>query len=116
MIENSYAVGYGIVINSEKREKLYDKFLEQGMTEEEFEELFNDKYCPIISTWTNEGYFLGIVFYIDEDTSPVKPISKLLDVGTRFAFDRVFKKYNLINFLWEDMEWEPTQQLIHFTH
>jgi hypothetical protein len=116
MIENSYAIGYGIVIDSEKREKLYDKFLEQGMTEEEFEELFDDKYCPIISTWTNEGYFLGIVFYIDEDTSPVKPISKFLDVGTRFAFDRIFKKYNLINFLWEDMEWEPAQQLIHFTH
>ena len=116
MIENSYAIGYGIVIDSEKREKLYDKFLEQGMTEEEFEELFDDKYCPIISTWTDEGYFLGIVFYIDEDTSPVKLISKLLDVGTRFAFDRIFKKYNLINFLWEDMEWEPAQQLIHFTH
>ena len=115
MIENSYAIGYGIVIDSEKREKLYDKFLEQGMSEEEFG-WFSDEYCPIISTWTDEGYFLGIVFYIDEDTSPVKPISKLLDVGTRFAFDRIFKKYNLINFLWEDMEWEPAQQLIHFTH
>jgi len=116
MIENSYAIGYGIVIDSEKRDKLCDKFFEQGMSEEEFEEVFDEKYCPMISTWTDEGYFLGIVFYIDEDTNPVKPISKLLDVGTRFAFDRVFKKYNLIDFLWDDIEWEPTQQLIHFTH
>ena len=37
MVENSYAVGYGIVIDSETRDKLCDKFLEQGMTEEEFD-------------------------------------------------------------------------------
>lgn len=116
MVENSYAVGYGIVIDSETRDKLCDKFLEQGMTEEEFERLFDEKYCPIINTWIDEGYFLGIVFYIDEDSSPVKPISNLLEVGTRFAFDRVFKKYNLIDFLWDDLKWEPTQHFIHFTH
>lgn len=116
MIENNYAVGYGIVIDSETRDNLCDKFLEQGMTEEEFEELFDEKYCPIISTWTDEGYFLGIVFYIDEGSNSVIPSSKLLDVPTRFAFDRLFKKYNLIDFLWDDLKWEPTQHLIHFTH
>lgn len=114
MIENSYAVGYGIVIDFEKKSKLYNKFLEQGMSEEELE-WFSEEYCPIISSWTNEGYFLGIVFYIDEDISPVKPISKLLDVGTKFAFDSIFNKYNLIDFLWDDLKWEPTQHLIHFT-
>ena len=117
MIENSYAVGYGIVIDSETRDKLRDKFFEQGMTEEEFEELFDDKYCPIISTWTDEGYFLGIVFYLTtESFNSAIPSSEFLDVPTRFAFDGVFNKYNLIDFLWDNLKWEPTQHLIHFTH
>lgn len=106
MVDGCSSICYGIIVNNEIGEELFQTFLCNSL----------DNYLQCINTWVPAYWLIGI-----EDTlkKPQDDIIKIKDLN-KFAIPtkadlEAFKLIEKLLFKYQ-IKWEPERYIIHFTY
>lgn len=107
-VESRVSVCYGVIVSDETMKKI-DNFL----TDEEWDDMFDDEWFIELNSWIGGDYFLGIEKYLGNLETPL-PIENLFNISDEEIkeFEAKLEKVSWRNFI----DWKPKKYLINFVY
>lgn len=105
-IQQEIAIGYGIIVDSEKVTEIERSILD----EEEYAEFIDSDYIHCINSWVGGDYFIGATNFLGSIEEPLPITDVKIEAEDIKAFEDFLAKQS-----WHDMiDWKPETYLIEF--